>query len=215
MAHVSGDEELMRAFRAGEDIPRATAALVFGVAPDTVTPDMRRQAKVFNFGIMYGMSPYGLSTRLGMPVDEAAVFIGNYFERFSGVARYMEQMKDFAREHGYVETELGRRRYVPEILSTNRNLSQAGERMAINMPIQGLEADIVKLAMLRVAEILPDYGDQVRILLQVHDELVFEVAEDMAEEFTARAKDAMEQAYALSVPLVVEGKTGKSWGELK
>jgi len=215
MAHVSGDEELTRAFRAGEDIHRATAALVFSVAPEDVTPDMRRQAKVFNFGIMYGMSAYGLSTRLGIPVDEAATFIGNYFERFPGVARYMERMKDFAREHGYVETELGRRRYVPEILSSNRTLAQAGERMAINMPIQGLEADIVKLAMLRVAEILPDYGDRARMLLQVHDELVFEVYEDIAEEFSNRAKEVMEQAYTLSVPLVVDVHTGKNWGELK
>ncbi|NTW15381.1 MAG: DNA polymerase I [Candidatus Moranbacteria bacterium] len=215
MAHVSGDEELTRAFRAGEDIHRATAALVFSVVPESVTPDMRRQAKVFNFGIMYGMSAYGLSQRLGMPVDEAATFIENYFERFAGVARYMESTKASAAERGYVETELGRRRYVPELLSSNRALVSAGERMAINMPIQGLAADIMKLAMLRVAEILPEYCDRARILLQVHDELVFEVAEDIAEGFAARARGAMEAAYELSVPLIVEAKVGGNWGELK
>lgn len=215
MAHVSGDVELSRAFRAGEDIHRATAALVFGVAPEDVTPDMRRQAKVFNFGIMYGMSAYGLSTRLDIPVAEASAFIDGYFGRFGGVSEYMESMKASAREKGYVETELGRRRYVPEILSTNRNLSQAGERMAINMPIQGLAADIMKIAMLRVAELLPEYGDRVRMLIQVHDELVFEVAEDVAEAFAAEAKMAMETAYALSVPLLVEANIGKNWGELK
>lgn len=215
MAHISGDEELTRAFRAGEDIHRATAALVFGVEPDGVTPDMRRQAKVFNFGIMYGMSPYGLSGRLDIPQAEAAGFIENYFERFPGVAKYMEETKAIATERGFVETELGRRRQVPELGSSNQALVRAGERMAINMPIQGLAADIMKLAMLRVSEMMDEYGDRARMLLQVHDELVFEVEEGITEEFSSRAKEMMEQAYELSIPLVVEAKTGKNWGELK
>lgn len=215
MAHVSGDAELLRAFRAGEDIHRATAALVFSVDPDDVTPDMRRQAKVFNFGIMYGMSPYGLSQRLGIGQGEAAEFIDHYFERFPGVATYMKGTVERASVSGYVETELGRRRQVPELASSNQALVRSGERMAINMPIQGLAADIMKLAMLRATEALPTYGDRVRMLLQVHDELVFETEAAVAEEFATRMKGIMESAYALSVPLVVDANTGRNWGELK
>lgn len=215
MAHVSKDESLVAAFEAGEDVHSATASAVYGVPVSDVTSDMRRQAKVFNFGLMYGMSAYGLSQSLGITPAEAAEFIDTYFKKFPGVTRYMEGMRESAREKGFVETELGRRRYVPEILSSNRNLSQAGERMAINMPIQGLAADIMKLAMLRVAEVLPEYGDAVRMLLQVHDELIFEVEENIASAFAIRIKHIMESAYALSVPLVAEAAVGKNWGELK
>jgi DNA polymerase-1 len=215
MAHVSGDESLVSAFAAGEDVHRATASAVYGVEPEAVTSDMRRQAKVFNFGLMYGMSAYGLSQSLGITPAEAAEFIDTYFKKFPGVTRYMEGMRESARENGYVETELGRRRYVPEIQSPNRNLAQSGERIAINMPIQGLAADIMKLSMLRVAELLPAYGDSVRMLLQVHDELIFEVEEDVAETFSKELKRAMESAYALRVPLVAETAIGKDWGELK
>jgi DNA polymerase-1 len=215
MAHVSGDAELRRAFLSGEDVHRAAAALVFGVSPDSVTPDMRRQAKVFNFGIMYGMSAYGLSQRLGIPIDEASVFISNYFERFEGVARFMESMKVSARERGFVETELGRRRYVPEILSANRSVASSGERMAVNMPIQGLAADIMKLAMLRVSDAISEYGESARAILQVHDELVFEVEEDIAVPFVERMKEIMEHSYQISVPLVVEAGIGRDWGRLK
>ncbi|NTW13466.1 MAG: DNA polymerase I [Candidatus Moranbacteria bacterium] len=215
MAHVSGDESLMTSFATGEDVHKATASAVFGVMPEEVTSDMRRQAKVFNFGLMYGMSAYGLSQSLGIPTTEAAEFIETYFRKFPGVTSYMESMKTLAREKGYVETELGRRRYVPEISSQNRNLAQSGERMAINMPIQGLEADIVKLAMIRVSEMLPKYGDQARMLLQVHDELIFEVKEAIAEEFATEAKRVMESAYRLRVPLIAETAIGKDWGSLK
>ncbi len=215
MAHVSKDESLVAAFAAGEDVHSATASAVYGVPVSDVTSDMRRQAKVFNFGLMYGMSAYGLSQSLGITPAEAAEFIDTYFKKFPGVTRYMEGMRESAREKGFVETELGRRRYVPEILSSNRNLSQAGERMAINMPIQGLAADIMKLAMLRVAEVLPEYGDAVRMLLQVHDELIFEVEENISSAFAIRIKHIMESAYALSVPLVAETAVGKNWGELK
>jgi DNA polymerase I len=215
MAHVSGDESLVSAFENGEDVHRATASAVYGVEPEAVTSDMRRQAKVFNFGLMYGMSAYGLSQSLNITPAEAAEFIDTYFKKFPGVTRYMEKMKVSAREKGYVETELGRRRYVPEILSENRNLAQSGERMAINMPIQGLAADIMKLSMLHVAELLPTYGDAVRMLLQVHDELIFEVKDDVAEAFSKELKRAMESAYTLRVPLIVETAIGKDWGSLK
>lgn len=215
MAHVSGDASLVSAFENGEDVHRATASAVYGVLPADVTSDMRRQAKVFNFGLMYGMSAYGLSQSLGITPAEAAEFIDTYFKKFPGVTEYMEGMKASAKEKGYVETELGRRRYVPEIRSDNRNLAQAGERMAINMPIQGLAADIMKLSMLRVSEILPKYGDAVRMLLQVHDELIFEVKENIAEAFSKDLKRAMESAYELRVPLIVETAIGKDWGSLK
>lgn len=215
MAHVSGDEALVSAFAIGEDIHSTTASAVYGVPVADVTSDMRRQAKVFNFGLMYGMSAYGLSQSLGITPAEAAEFIDTYFKKFPGVTRYMEGMKESAREKGFVETELGRRRYVPEILSQNRNLSQAGERMAINMPIQGLAADIMKLAMIRIAGVLPKYGDSVRMLLQVHDELIFEVEESIAPEFAMLIKRSMESAYVLRVPLIAETAVGKDWGELK
>jgi DNA polymerase I len=215
MAHVSGDEALVSAFEIGEDVHSATASAVNVVPVADVTSDMRRQAKVFNFGLMYGMSAYGLSQSLGITPAEAAEFIDTYFKKFPGVTRYMEEMKLSAHEKGYVETELGRRRYVPEIQSPNRNLAQAGERMAINMPIQGLAADIMKLSMLRVAELLPVYGNTVRMLLQVHDEIIFEVSEDVAETFSKELKRAMESAYALRVPLIVETAIGKDWGSLK
>jgi len=215
MAHVSGDTSLVSAFENGEDVHRTTASAVYGVLPVDVTSDMRRQAKVFNFGLMYGMSAYGLSRSLGITPAEAAEFIDTYFKKFPGVTGYMEGMKTSAREKGYVETELGRRRYVPEILSDNRNLAQSGERMAINMPIQGLAADIMKLSMLRLAEILPKYGDAVRMLLQVHDELILEVKDDVAGAFSKELKESMESAYALRVPLIVETAIGKDWGSLK
>ena len=214
MAHVSGDQSLVSAFENGEDVHTATASAVYGVVPTDVTSDMRRQAKVFNFGLMYGMSAYGLSQSLGITPAEAAEFIETYFKKFPGVTGYMEGMKVSAREKGLVETELGRRRYVPEINSDNRNLAQSGERMAINMPIQGLAADIMKLSMLHVASMLPKYGDAVRMLLQVHDELIFEVKEDIAEAFAVEVKRIMESAYALRVPLIVETAVGKNWGEL-
>lgn len=215
MAHVSGDKSLMTSFASGEDVHKTTASAVYGVPPEAVTSDMRRQAKVFNFGLMYGMSAYGLSQSLGISAAEAAEFIETYFRKFPGVAAYMEAMKILAREKGYVETEFGRRRYIPEIMSQNRNLAQSGERMAINMPIQGLEADIVKLAMIRVSETLPSYGGQARMLLQVHDELIFEVREDLAGKFATEIKNVMEAAYRLRVPLIAETAIGRDWGSLK
>ncbi len=214
MAHVSGDASLMSAFERRIDVHRATASAVYDVKPEDVTPDQRREAKVFNFGLMYGMSAYGLAQSLGVDQKKAADFITMYFEKFPGVAKYMEDMKVSAKERGYVETELGRRRLVSEIQSNNPQLVKAGERMAINMPIQGLAADIMKLAMLRAERLVSRYDGRVKMLLQVHDELIFEVEEGIAEAFAAEVKREMEAAYALRVPLIAETAIGKNWGEI-
>lgn len=214
-AHLSEDKNLTEAFTQGEDIHRKTAAVVFGVEPDAVTSDMRRQAKVFNFGILYGMGAYGLSQAADMEQKEAGKFIEAYFQRFSGVAEYLEASKQFAREHGYVETELGRRRSVPEIQSQNIQVARAGERMAVNMPVQGLAADIMKLAMIAADQMAEaKYPDIARMLLQVHDEIIFEVREEVAEPFAQDLKAVMEQVYTLKVPLIAETAIGKNWGEM-
>jgi DNA polymerase-1 len=228
MAHVSGDVNLVSAFERGIDVHAATASAVYGVESADVAPDQRREAKVFNFGLMYGMSAYGLAQSLGIDQKKAAEFIAAYFEKFPGVAKYMEDMKVSAKERGFVETELGRRRLVPEIGSSNPQLAKAGERMAINMPIQGLAADIMKLAMLRCETLVSRYNKEsippasrqrreafrVKMLLQVHDELIFEVEEGLAEVFSKEVKQEMEAAYQLRVPLVAETAIGSNWGEI-
>ena len=214
MAHLSSDKALTRAFHKGEDVHTTTASVVYKVKPEDVTADMRRQAKVFNFGIMYGMGSFGLSQAAQIEQKVAAQFIAAYFKKFSGVAKFIEEMKQGAREKGYVETELGRRRYTPEITSQNVQVARAAERMAINMPIQGLAADIMKLAMLSAAELTHAYGEDARMVLQIHDELIFEVTESRAEEFAAQLKKVMESAYTLRVPLTVETAIGQNWGEM-
>lgn len=214
-AHLADDKVMIEAFRKKEDIHRATAALIHQIKPEEVTDDMRRQAKVLNFGIMYGMGAFGLSAAAGVNQQEASLFIKGYFEKFSGMAEYLEGMKTFAREHGYVETEIGRRRYTPEINSSNQQIARAAERMAINMPIQGLEADIVKLAMIEAEKLIDSrFKDAAHMLLQVHDELIFEVKEESAEEFSKAIKASMESVYTLKAPLVVDVFTGKNWGEI-
>lgn len=214
MAHLSGDKALVEAFRKGEDVHRTTASVVYKVKPEDVTADMRRQAKVFNFGIMYGMGSFGLAQAAQIDQKTAAEFIAAYFKKFAGVAKFIEEMKQGAREKGYVETELGRRRYTPEITSQNAQVARAAERMAINMPIQGLAADIMKLSMLAAAKLAHSYGDDARMALQVHDELIFEVKEERAEAFALAIKQAMESAYPLRVPLEVVVESGKNWGEI-
>jgi len=214
-AHLSNDPEMIAAFQRGEDIHRRTASLVYGVAPENVTDEMRRKAKAFNFGILYGMGSYGLSQSAGITREEAATFITEYLEHFSGIRNFMEAMKVFAREKGYVETELGRRRFLPEIKSDNRQVAAAAERMAINMPVQGLEADIVKLAMIAADRLIRErFLGKATMLLQIHDELIFEVEEGMAPVFAHEVKEVMESVYALSVPLTVEVSVGKNWGEI-
>jgi DNA polymerase-1 len=211
LAHVSGDEHLREAFARGEDIHRATAARVLHKAPEDVTPSERSMAKMVNFGIAYGMSDFGLSTRAGIPQQEAREFITTYFATYSGISYYMLHIKDVARTQGYVTTLLGRRRFIPELQERNPNLRAAGERMAINMPIQGTAADIIKLAMIRVADRLRSEGFRARMLLQVHDELLFEVPRDEVARLAPVVRETMESAMPLDVPLTVDLKSADDW----
>lgn len=215
MAHFSQDPALLRAFAEGKDIHAATASEVFGVPLDAVTPEMRRIAKVVNFGIMYGMQAYGLARDTGMSRQEAQRFIDAYFRRFPGVARYLEETKRRAAEMGYVETLFGRRRYIPEINSSNPARRQAAERMAVNMPLQGTAADIMKLAMIRVHRALAERHFRARMLLQVHDELVLEVPESELTSVAELVTSLMSNVVALTVPLEVEAKAGPNWADLE
>ena len=214
LAHLSGDAELLRRFREGEDIHVATACAVFLVAPSAVTPELRRRAKVINFGILYGMSPFGLSRELGIGGKEAKQYIDQYFRRYPGVYRYIEELKGQARKDGTVHTILGRRRFLRDINSQNRVLREAAERMAINTPIQGSAADIIKMAMIRVDREFRERGMSTGLVLQVHDELIAEAPEAEAPEAERLLKDAMENVASLSVPLTVSVSRGKHWGEV-
>ncbi len=211
LAHVSGDEHLKAAFAEGRDIHRDSAALVLRKDPADVTPDERSMAKMVNFGIAYGMSDFGLASRANIPREQARAFIDRYFATYSGISYYMLHIKETARAQGYVTTLLGRRREIPELRSSNRSLVGAGERMAINMPIQGTAADIMKIAMIRVAARLRGEGFRSRLLLQVHDELLLEVPRDEIGALVPVVRATMESALALDVPLTVDVKTGDDW----
>jgi DNA polymerase-1 len=211
LAHVAGDEHLKEAFAAGKDIHRESAALVLRKEPADVTPDERSMAKMVNFGIAYGMSDFGLASRAGIPREEARAFIDRYFATYSGISYYMLHIRETARAQGFVTTLLGRRREIPELRSTNRSLVAAGERMAINMPIQGTAADIMKIAMIRVAARLRAEGFRARLLLQVHDELLLEVPRDEVDRLVPAVRETMEGALALDVPLTVDVKIGDDW----
>ena len=213
LAHIAGDELMQRAFQEGADIHRRTAAQVLGLNEATVTPDQRRAAKTVNFGVLYGMSAHRLSGDLGIPYADAAGFIEVYFSTYPGIRGYIDRTLEFGREHGYVETLYGRRRYVPELTSGNRNVREAGERLAYNMPIQGTASDIIKLAMVQLDRELKGTG--ARLLLQVHDELLLEVPEDRADEVSALVKRIMEGAATLTVPLAVEVGVGPNWYDTK
>jgi DNA polymerase-1 len=215
LAHLSKDESLLEGFRRDEDVHAATASRLFAVPPLLVTPDMRRLAKTVNFGVIYGMSDYGLEQATELSREEAAQFIAAYFEKYPGVARYLETTRQQARDTGYVQTILGRRRPIPEINSTNRQIRLAAERMAINMPVQGTSADIIKVAMVNLYREMEKRRLQSKMLLQVHDELVFEVPESELAEMRELVPLMMSTAIALSIPVRVETKTGKNWGELK
>ncbi|MFH1775204.1 MAG: DNA polymerase I [Chloroflexota bacterium] len=215
LAHLSEDSSLLSAFDHDEDIHTATAATVFGVEPSAVTPAMRRVAKTVNFGVIYGMSDYGLERATELSRQEAAQFIGAYFEKYSGVKQYLEATKEQARKEGYVQTLKGRRRYIPEINSSNRQVREAAERMAINMPVQGTSADIIKVAMINLHRELGERGLKSRMLLQVHDELIFEVPEAEIKEMSRLVPEVMAGALKLSVPLKVDIKTGRNWGEME
>jgi DNA polymerase-1 len=214
LAHLSQDENLLGAFRRDEDIHAATAAQLYGVTPSQVTPDMRRLAKTVNFGVIYGMSEYGLEQATELSREEAGKFIASYFEKYPGVKRYLELTKDQARSQGYVETLLGRKRIIPEINSANRQIREAAERMAINMPVQGTSADIIKKAMVDIYREMLKRGLKSKMLLQVHDELVFEVPEAELDEIRRLVPDLMVNAVKLSIPLKVDCKVGPNWGEM-
>ncbi|ADY26197.1 DNA polymerase I [Deinococcus proteolyticus MRP] len=213
MAHIAGDEPMQRAFQEGADIHRRTAAQVLGLDESTVDVNQRRAAKTVNFGVLYGMSAHRLSNELGIPYAEATSFIENYFGIYPGIQRYIEETLEFGRQHGYVETLYGRRRYVPELKARNRNLREAGERLAYNMPIQGTAADIMKMAMVALEPQLDALG--ARMLLQVHDELLIEAPADRAEEVAALTRQVMEGVVELNVPLAVEAGISDNWYEAK
>nr|WP_206529550.1 DNA polymerase I [Brevibacillus sp. SYP-B805] len=215
LAHISQDENLIDAFRKGMDIHTRTAMDVFGVPEEQVTSLMRRQAKAVNFGIVYGISDYGLSQNLNITRKEAADFIERYFAVFAGVKRYMEEIVKQAKQDGYVTTLLHRRRYLPDIRSSNFNLRSFAERTAMNTPIQGTAADIIKLAMIRMQDELVKRGLKSRMLLQVHDELVFEVPQDELQAMQQIVPDVMENALPLDVPLKVDVHYGRTWYEAK
>ncbi|MBI2425107.1 MAG: DNA polymerase I [Candidatus Hydrogenedentes bacterium] len=212
LAHLSNDENLRRAFEAGADIHRATAARVFGVDPDRVTSDMRRQAKAVNFGVVYGISAFGLARNLHISNAEAKRFIDDYFAEFPGVHRWLEETLAQARVDGYVMTLLNRRRYLPEFTSSDAVVRKAAERVAINAPVQGSAADIIKLAMIQLHDALA--GSSAKLLLQVHDELVLEADAGEAEAIAAKTKEIMENAVTLCVPLTVEAGIGRNWAEI-
>jgi DNA polymerase-1 len=215
LAHIAGETELIRAFAAGEDIHRATAATVFGVAPELVTAEQRRAAKTINFGILYGMSPFGLSQALGISTKDADRFITEYLARYPGVRRYIDETLAAAEREGKVSTLYGRVRWLPEIQSKNRNLRENAKRMAINARIQGTAADLLKKAMIAIDCRLRDEHPEARLLLTVHDELVFEVPEGKAETVAGPVRQEMEGVADLAVPLVVDVGWGKSWYEAK
>ncbi|WP_338889302.1 DNA polymerase I [Aeromonas rivipollensis] len=214
MAHLSGDQGLLTAFAEGKDIHKATAAEVFGAALDAVTTDMRRSAKAINFGLIYGMSAFGLAKQLGIGRAEAQKYMDLYFERYPGVLEYMERTRQQAEAQGYVETLFGRRLYLPDIKSRNAGLRKAAERAAINAPMQGTAADIIKRAMIAVDGWIRGITDgSIHMLMQVHDELVFEIREEKLEEYIALIKEKMSAAAELHVPLVVEAGTGDNWDQ--
>jgi DNA polymerase-1 len=215
LAHLSNDPAFVEAFKAGGDIHRQTAAIIFDVPVDQVTSEMRARAKTINFATIYGQGAHALSRQLKIEHAEAKEFILRYFERFRGIRQYLDSMVDFAREHGYVTTIFGRRRYIPELRERNFNIRAFGERTAANSPIQGSAADLIKIAMIRIDDALREGKHEARMLLQVHDELVFEVPPDEMDSVKTLVKQEMENAAQLSVPLVVDIGSGANWLDTK
>ena len=215
IASVAGDKKMIEAFKAGKDIHRLTAAEVNDIEESKVSDELRRQAKALNFGVIYGMSAKSFAETSGISQEQAQRFIEEYFNDFSGIKNYIDEVKQKAVRDGYVKTLLGRRRYLPEINSPNWQVRQAAERMAVNMPIQGLAADIIKLAMIEIYNQILAKESGIRMILQVHDELVFEMKNDKIKEMAPKIKKIMEEAYVLEVPFEVETRQGKKWGELK
>ena len=213
MAHLSEDSGLVSAFNEGLDVHKATAAEVFGVSAEAVTTDQRRSAKAINFGLIYGMSAFGLARQLNIARQDAQTYIDRYFERYPGVRSYMDETRQKAAEQGFVETLFGRRLYLPDIKAGNFQLRQAAERTAINAPMQGTAADIIKLAMLSVQGWLDQTALDTKMIMQVHDELVFEVPAEEREEVTYQVKALMSGAAQLAIPLEVEVGQGSNWEE--
>jgi DNA polymerase-1 len=215
LAHFSGCKELIEAYCEGKDIHSITASQVFNVALEDVTADMRRDAKAVNFGIIYGISAFGLASDLGISSKKAKEYIDRYFETYSEVKNYMTANVDTAKQNGYVETLLGRRRVINELKSSNFNVRGFGERAAMNMPLQGSSADIIKIAMIHVAEKLKKGGYKARLVLQVHDELIIDCPKNESDEVAQILKREMENAVSLQVPLTVEVGVGENWYESK
>ncbi len=213
MAHLSADPGLTHAFNAGEDVHRATAAEVFAVAPDQVSTDQRRSAKAINFGLIYGMSAFGLAKQLGVERRVAQEYVDLYFQRYQGVKTYMDETRERARQQGYVETVFGRRLYLPDIKSKNAQVRQYAERTAINAPMQGTAADIIKRAMINVYEWMREQKPDMKMIMQVHDELVFEISSGQVDELLGKIESCMSNAATLSVPLVVDSGRGENWDE--
>lgn len=213
LAHLAQDEILVGAFKGGEDIHTRTATEIFGLPHESITPDMRRQAKTVNFGIIYGISPYGLSVELGIPLEKAKELIERYFERHKGVKDFIERNLKEAEEKGYVKTILCRQRHIPELMSQNSNVRQLGERLAINTPIQGSAADLIKLAMVNISKRFHGMNSNARMILQIHDELVFESPEEEIEQIKKVVKEEMEGVIEFSVPIKVDIGVGKNWSE--
>jgi len=215
LAHFSEDPTLTASFLRNEDIHTRTAVEVFGVDPENVTPEQRRQAKIANFAVIYGVSAYGLSQQTEMTVEEAGMFITIYFKKYPKVAEYIEKCIEKARKDGFITTLLGRRRYVPEINSANRQVREFAERIALNTPIQGTAADLIKVVMIKIAEEMREKKTKSRMILQVHDELVFEVHKPELEYMKRMVKERMENSLELKVPIKVEVGVGKNWLELE
>jgi DNA polymerase-1 len=211
MAHLSGDAALIEAFHSGADFHAVTASSVFGVSLTEVTSDQRRKIKAMNYGLAYGLSAFGLGQQLGIPADEARALMEEYFSRFGGVRDYLQSVVRRAVHDGYTETILGRRRYLPDLVSDNRQRREMAERMALNAPIQGSAADIIKVAMLHIDAALREAGLRSRMLLQVHDELVFEVAPGERAALEELVRREMGGAYPLAVPLEVTVGVGADW----
>ena len=215
MAHFSEDPALIDAFRKGEDIHARTASEIFDVPPEWVTPELRSRAKAVNFGLIYGISGFGLSRNTGVSRKEAAAFIDKYFRTYPGVKRFMDRTAAEGADRGYAETLMGRRRYLPELKSPKAPIREFGKRAAMNTPVQGTAADIIKLAMVRIDKALREAGLQSRLILQVHDELLLECPPEEADRAADLLREAMEDAISLSVPLVAEVHRGENWAEAK
>ena len=206
---------MIKAFREDQDIHLSTAAEVLGIPLEQVTPEQRGYAKAVNFGVVYGISEFGLARNLGISRTEAKDFIDSYFRRYPSIKEYRDSLKAFAYENGYVSTLLGRRRYIPELKASNYNIRQAGERIAMNMPIQGTAADIIKLAMVKIDEALRQGGYRSKMILQVHDELIIDTHREEEAAVKKLLRENMEQILPLSVPLKVDIASGRTWAESK